>query len=130
MLGNPDRSHGPVTSMPILPELNRLAYAESVGSRYIEWSVTAICRIVFRAINPAGESNAACLLPGLSIWPPASHSSTSQCHTVSSLPGVTYAVPNCFFAGLVSLAASDTNCCQVQFADGTGRCAWANSVLL
>ena len=33
--GNADRSHGPVTTIPILPELNRLAYAESVGLRGI-----------------------------------------------------------------------------------------------
>ena len=96
----------------------------------MEWSLTAMSRSVVSAWRPAGESNAACLLPGLRIWPPASHSSASQCQTVSSLPGVTYAVPNCFFAGLVSLAASATNCCQVQPGPGGVRCAWANSVLL
>src|ERR1022692_5047316 len=87
--GNADRSHGPVTSIPILPELNRLAYAESVGSRYIEWSVTAMVRSVSSDVRPAGESNAALVFAALSIWPPAAQSSASQCQTVSSEPGVT-----------------------------------------
>src|SRR5580692_388784 len=129
-LGNADRSQGPVTSMPILPELNRLAYAESVGSRYMDLSVTDIVRSVFSEASPAAESNAAFLLPAVSRLPPASQSSASQCHTVSSVPGVTYAVPNCLLAGSVSFLASATNWSQVQLDVGSGRWALANSVLL
>src|SRR5580704_12952250 len=116
-LGNADRSQGPVTTIPILPELNRLAYAESVGSRYMDLSVTAIfCRVV-SDFSPAGESNAAFLLSAVRIWPSASQSSASQCHTVSSEPGVTYAVPNCLMAGSVSFFASAWNGDQVRDAD-------------
>src|SRR5215469_3793846 len=88
-LGKPDRSQGPVTSIPIFPELNRLAYSESVGSRYMDLSVTAMDRRVLSDSSPAGESNAALVLLEFSICPPASQSSASQCQTVSSLPGVT-----------------------------------------
>src|SRR5690242_21798693 len=49
-------------------------------------------RSVFSEASPAAESNAAFLLSGVSSWPPASQSSASQCQTVSSVPGVTYAV--------------------------------------
>src|SRR6202046_1563690 len=129
-LGNAERSQGPVTSMPILPELNRLAYAESVGSRYIDLSVTAKVRRVSSDCSPAAESNAACLLFGLSSSPPPSHSSASQCHTVSSVPGVTYAVPYCLIDASVSFFASASNCAQVQFGPGCGRAACANSFLL
>src|SRR5215471_13763361 len=87
----------------------------------MEWPVSAMSRSVVRACSPAGESNAACLLPGLRIWPPASQSSASQCHTVSSLPGVTYAVPYCLIAGMVSLPASAWNCCHVQAGPGEQR---------
>ena len=87
-------------------------------------------RSVFSEASPAAESNAAFLLSGVSSWPPASQSSGSQCHTVSSLPGVTYAVPNCLIAGLVSFCASASNCCQVQPGPGGCRPALANSVLL
>ncbi len=80
--------------------------------------------------SPAAESNAACLLSGVSSWPPASHSSASQCHTVSSVPGVTYAVPYCLIDASVSFCASASNCVQVQFGPGTGRPACANSFLL
>src|ERR1700722_6137464 len=128
--GNPDRSHGPVTSMPIRPELNRLAYSESLGSRYMDLSVTAMVRSVVSDCNPAGVSKAALVLDEFRMAPPASHSSASQCQTVSSLPGVTYAVPNCFLAGIVSFCASDSNWLQVQLAAGDWRPAWANSVLL
>src|SRR5215469_1869233 len=128
--GKLDRSHGPVTSMPILPELNRLAYSLSDGSRYMDLSVTAIVCSALSASSPAGESKAACVLVELRIWPPASHRSASQCQTVSSSPGVTYAVPNCFLAGLVSFAASASNSLQVQFGPGGCRPACANSVLL
>src|SRR3984957_20315773 len=128
--GNVARSHGPVTSIPILPELNRLPYAESVGSRYIDLSVTAMVRRVSSDCSPAAESNAACLLFGVSSWPPASHSSASQCHTVSSVPGVTYAVPYCLIDASVSFLASDSNCVQVQFGPGSGSPACLNSFLL
>src|SRR5580704_14624004 len=116
--------------MPILPELNRLAYAESEGSRYIDLSVTDIVRRVSSDCSPAAESNAACLLSAVSSWPPASHNSASQCHTVSSVPGVTYAVPYCLIAGLVSFCASAMNCDQVQSGPGGCSPALANSVLL
>ena len=66
----------------------------------------------------------------MSNWPPASQSSASQCHTVSSLPGVTYAVPYCLIAGSVSFCASAWNCCQVQPGPGGTSPALANSVLL
>src|SRR5271169_6042531 len=46
-LGKPDRSHGPVTSIPILPELKTFAYSESLGSRYMDLSVTAMVCSVF-----------------------------------------------------------------------------------
>ena len=87
-------------------------------------------RSVFSEASPAAESNAAFLLSGVSSWPPASQSSASQCHTVSSVPGVTYAVPYCLIAGLVSFCASATNCCQVQSGPGGCSPALANSVLL
>ena len=87
-------------------------------------------RSVFSEASPAAESNAAFLLSGVSSCPPASQSSASQCHTVSSVPGVTYAVPNCLIAGLVSFFASATNSCQVQSGPGGCRPALANSVLL
>ena len=54
----------------------------------------------------------------------------SKVKWLSSLPGVTYAVPNCLVEATVSLFASATNCAQVQFGPGTGRWALANSVLL
>ena len=96
----------------------------------MDLSVTAMVRRVFSACSPAGESNAAFLLSAVRIWPPASQSSASQCHTVSSEPGVTYAVPNCLAAGSVSFLASATNCDQVQSGPGGVRWALANSVLL
>ncbi len=71
--------------------------------------------------SPAGESKAALVLLAFRIWPPASQSSASQCQTVSSLPGVTYAVPNCFLAGLVSALASAANWLQVQSGPGGWR---------
>src|SRR6266699_7272099 len=116
--------------MPILPELNRLVYAESLGSRYIDLSVTAMVRSVFSEASPAAESNAAFLLSAESSWPPASQSSDSQCQTVSSVPGVTYAVAYCLMAGSVSFCASASNCCQVQSGPGGCSPALANSVLL
>src|SRR5947207_15214702 len=91
---NTDRSHGPVTSIPIRPELNRLEYALSLGSRDMEWSVTAMARSVFGDIRPAGEAHAAFLLSGVGRRPHASHSSPSQCHPASSVPGVPYAAPD------------------------------------
>ena len=96
----------------------------------MDLSVTAMARSVLRDCSPAAESNAAFLLSAVRIWPPASHSSASQCHTASSDAGVTYAVPNCLLAGSVSFLASATNCDQVQPGPGGVRCAFANSVLL
>ena len=96
----------------------------------MDLSVTAIVCRVFSDFSPAGESNAAFLLSAVRIWPSASQSSASQCHTVSSEPGVTYAVPNCLMAGSVSFLASASNCVQVQSGPGGGRWALANSVLL
>ena len=119
-----------MTSIPILPELNRFAYAWSVGSRYMDLSVTAMVRRVFSDCSPAAELNAAFLLSGVRIWPPASQSIASQCHTASSDAGVTYAVPNCLAAGSVSFLASATNCVQVKSGPGGVRWALANSVLL
>ncbi len=46
-------------------------------------------RSVFSEASPAAESNAAFLLSAVSSCPPASQSSASQCHTVSSVAGVT-----------------------------------------
>ena len=96
----------------------------------MDLSVTAMVRSVFSEVSPAAESNAAFLLSGVSRWPPASQSSASQCHTVSSVPGVTYAVPYCLLAGSVSFLASAMNCDQVQLGLGGCRPALANSVLL
>ncbi len=96
----------------------------------MDLSVTAMVRSVFSEASPAAESNAAFLLSGVSSWPPASQSSGSQCQTVSSVPGVTYAVPNCLIAGLVSFFASATKSCQVQPGPGGCSPALANSVLL
>ena len=89
-----------------------------------------MARSVFSEASPAAELNAAFLLSEVSSWPPASQSSASQCHTVSSVPGVTYAVPNCLTAGLVSFFASAWNSCQVQSGPGGCSPALANSVLL
>ena len=96
----------------------------------MDLSVTAMVRRVLSDSSPAAESNAAFWLSAVSSWPPASQSSASQCHTVSSDAGVTYAVPNCLAAGSVSFFASATNCDQVKPGPGGVRWALANSVLL
>ncbi|MCR3748932.1 hypothetical protein LX88_002906 [Lentzea californiensis] len=83
------RSHGPVQSIPIRPELKRLRYCWSPASRYTDLSVTAMSRNSCMACVPASEANAAFLPSADSRSPPACHSSARNRHTVSSVPSLT-----------------------------------------
>ncbi len=64
------------------------------------------------------------------MLPPASQRSAQNRQTVSSLPSLTYAQPNCFFALFVSFFAACSRSVQVHVAVGKATPACLKSFLL
>ena len=124
------RSHGPVTSMPILPALNR---SHVLGVRGVDVDRLVVDGHLFSIVSassPCAELNAAFVLSGVRMSPPASQSIASQCQTVSSLPSAGIDQPSRLALGVGQPLAAARKSSHVQVGVGGVEPELANSFLL